>query len=108
MGDNSYNPDSVSSPAETLLDMLHELKISDVQLSNASGLELKTIREVIFSGAEIDCNIAIGLQKALGIPAEFWLERQKNYMHNLVTAAAKEIFASAEECIIKNLVGDRD
>lgn len=76
---NTYRPDMVSAPGETLLDVLDERGMSQAELAERTGRPLKTINEIIKGKAALTSDTSIQLERVLGIPAEFWNQREANY-----------------------------
>ena len=78
-----YAPDAVTAPGETLLEVLEDRSISQVELSDRTGRPKKTINEIIKGKAAITPDTALQLERALGIPAAFWNSLEKNYREYL-------------------------
>lgn len=76
---SEYKPTNVSIPGETLLDVLKEIGMSQVELSKRMGRPFKTINEIIKGKAVITPETALQLETVLDIPASFWLNRQNKY-----------------------------
>jgi HTH-type transcriptional regulator/antitoxin HigA len=74
-----YRPDMVSAPGATLLDLLDERGMTQAELAERTGRPLKTINEIIKGKAAITSETAIQLERALGVTAEFWNQREANY-----------------------------
>jgi HTH-type transcriptional regulator/antitoxin HigA len=79
----TYQPDVVSAPGETLLDLLEEREISQKELALRMGRPLKTINEIIKGKASITPETALQLEKALGAPASFWIQREAHFREYL-------------------------
>jgi len=58
-------------------------------LAKRIGRPIKTINEIIKGKAAITAETAIQLERALGVPAEFWNQREANYRAYL--ASKKEL-----------------
>jgi len=80
---NSYRPDYVSHPGITLLDVLNDRAMSQAELSRRSGRPKKTINEIIQGKSAISSITALQFEKVLGIPSDFWLDRQRHYDESL-------------------------
>ncbi len=94
----SYNPNFAIHPGETLKDELDFLNLSQVQLSQRTGLSEKHISQIINGEDPITSDTAIKLELALGIPATFWSNLQKNYELTLARIASdKKITQEIEE-----------
>jgi HTH-type transcriptional regulator / antitoxin HigA len=77
--ENSYNPDYVSHPGETLVEILSEKSMSQAELARRLGRPKKTVNEIIQGKSGITSDTALQLEKVLGIPAGFWVNRQRYY-----------------------------
>ena len=71
--------DLISPPGDTLLETIELKGISQTDLAKRMGRPVKTINEIIQGKAAITPETAIQLERALDIPASFWLERERNY-----------------------------
>ncbi|HZC06931.1 MAG TPA: HigA family addiction module antitoxin [Ktedonobacterales bacterium] len=80
---NEYAPDMVSPPGETLLETLEELGMSQAELARRIGRPKKTVNEIIQGKAAITAETALQFERALGIPAKFWLTREAQYRESL-------------------------
>ena len=74
MTKNEYNPDFVTSPAETLNEMLPELDIDTIPI-NAH----EAVIDVMCKKLPITPEIAKLLEIATNAPANFWINRQRRY-----------------------------
>jgi len=82
--ENTYTPDWVSTPGETLADILEERNMSQSELAQRMGLPKKTINQLIKGKAEITIRIAYKMELSLGVPsARFWIERERDYRESL-------------------------
>ena len=70
-------------PGITLAEFLDTTKISQKQLSNRTGLTIKTINEIIKGKSPITANTALMLENVFQIPADFWMNLQANYEESL-------------------------
>ena len=77
--ENRYDPDHVSPPGLTLDEILGERGMSQAELSRRMGRPKKTINEIVKGKASITPETALQLEKVLGIPAQFWSNRQRHY-----------------------------
>jgi HTH-type transcriptional regulator/antitoxin HigA len=80
---NEYAPDLVSPPGETLLETLEEHGMSQAELARRIGRPKKTVNEIVQGKAAITADTALQLERALGIPAKFWLTREAQYRESL-------------------------
>src|SRR5690554_6835351 len=73
----------ISPPGDTLLETIEAKGISQTDLAKRTGRPIKTINEIIQGKTAITPETAIQLERALEIPASFWLERERNYKMEL-------------------------
>jgi HTH-type transcriptional regulator/antitoxin HigA len=76
---NQYDPNFVSAPGETLLELLQNKGMSQAELSKRTGLPKKTIHEIIKGKAAITPETAILFESVFAAPASFWNNREYNY-----------------------------
>jgi HTH-type transcriptional regulator/antitoxin HigA len=77
--DTQLAKELISPPGDTLLETIEYKGISQTDLAKRMGRPIKTINEIIQGKAAITPETAIQLERALDIPAEFWMERERNY-----------------------------
>jgi HTH-type transcriptional regulator/antitoxin HigA len=66
-------------PGETIKDELEAREMSQAELASLIGMEKTQLNEVIKGKRNITADMAILLEKALGIDADYWMTAQKNY-----------------------------
>jgi HTH-type transcriptional regulator / antitoxin HigA len=84
---NQYRPNYVSPPGETLEEILEEREMTQIKLAERMGRPKKTINEIIKGKAEITPDTALQLERVLGTPARFWIERERLYREHLARQA---------------------
>lgn len=87
----------ISPPGDTLAETIDELKISQTELANRMGRPIKTINEIIQGKTAITSETAIQLERVTNIPANFWLEREKNYRLELAEILEAERLIEEKE-----------
>jgi len=87
---NQYEPDIVSSPGETLQEILEERGITQAELAERTGRPKKTINELIKAKASLTHDTALQLERVLGIPASFWNNLESNYRASLAAQRDRE------------------
>jgi HTH-type transcriptional regulator/antitoxin HigA len=80
---NEYFPDVVTPPGETLQEVLDARGMTKAELAERIGKTPKFVIDIVKHGATITPTTAIELDKALGIPASFWNNRERRYRENL-------------------------
>ncbi|MBT9145846.1 MAG: Antitoxin HigA [candidate division WS2 bacterium] len=80
---SQFIPDYTVPPGETLLETLETIGMSQAELAERTGRPKKTINEIIKGKAAITPETALQLERALGIPANFWNNLERNYQETL-------------------------
>lgn len=73
-----------SPPGETIQDMLDERGMTQADLARSLGRPFKTINEIIKGKARITEEMAMQLEQAFKVDAEFWLLREAQYRLSLL------------------------
>lgn len=76
---NEFSPDYVSPPGDTLRELLVSLNMTQAELARRMGRPKKTINEIAKGKAAITPETALQLERCLGTPASFWLNREAQY-----------------------------
>ena len=82
MGDsvkNQYKPNYAILPGEVLSDELEIRDMSQQELSKRTGLSAKHIVSIVKGKSTITPETAIKLERAIGMPANYWLNLESNY-----------------------------
>src|SRR3972149_8107917 len=112
--DLAYSPDYAVPPGETLLETIEALGMTQAELAAGTGRPpetineigqggraqadlaartgrtLKTINEIVKGKAPIRPDTALQLERALGVPASFWNNRERNYREVLARREERE------------------
>jgi HTH-type transcriptional regulator/antitoxin HigA len=99
MSENStrheYRPTNVTPPGQTIGDLLGERDLRQTELATRMGVTPKFVNELVAGKASITPPTALALEKALDVPAEFWLAREAKYQEARARAAAYQGFSSS-------------
>ncbi|MEY2914970.1 MAG: hypothetical protein RLZZ184_4279 [Cyanobacteriota bacterium] len=90
---NRYNPDYVSPPGDTLLEVLEHRGMTQAELAERTGRPKKTINEIIKGKAAITPETALQLERVFNIPASFWNNRERHYREFLAQKEEKKRLA---------------
>jgi HTH-type transcriptional regulator/antitoxin HigA len=102
-----YVPANIPSPGYTLRETLDALGMSQSKLASRTGLTLKHINQIIQGNAAISPSTAVALERATGVPAQFWNNLESQYQdHKVRTEEADALAASASEWLNKMPVAD--
>jgi addiction module HigA family antidote len=91
---NEFDPDFVSTPGETLLEILQARGMAQSELAARTGRTSKLINEIVMGKATITSDTAIQLERALGIPAGFWNNRQQRHSEFLARSRESKALQS--------------
>lgn len=83
MIENQFKPGYAIPPMETLKELLEDRELALQQVAESADLPIGKLKAVMEGETAITEPIANGLEKALGIPANFWLNLEKNYQETL-------------------------
>lgn len=72
-------PAIATHPGEIIKDELEAREMSQAELASLIGMEKTQLNEVIKGKRNITADMAILLEKALSIDADYWMTAQKNY-----------------------------
>lgn len=80
----------LSPPGDTLLETIETLGISQTELAERMNRPLKLVSEIIKGKTIITEDTALQLESVLGIPATFWIERERRYQLELAKIRQQE------------------
>lgn len=87
---NEYTPDDVSSPGETILEIMQQREMTIAELADEMGVRENTVRHIIRGHLAISEVYAYCLTKVLGGTVEFWKAREKAYRKYLLRLAMQK------------------
>ncbi len=80
----------LSPPGDTIQETLDELGMSQAELAERIGRPKEKVNDIIRGREVISTATAHKLEKVLGIPASFWLNRESEYRRQLYEIEQKE------------------
>ena len=104
MNNNRITPFIATHPGEMIKDELKERNMTQKQLSELTGIKPSVLSETINGKRSVSLSVAMALEKAMGIPAEVWMNLQTQY--DLDTAGIEERNKQKETVSITIPVGD--
>jgi HTH-type transcriptional regulator/antitoxin HigA len=72
-------PDEAIRPGETLAEELEARNLSQKALALKMKRPIQVVNEIVLGKKQIVAGTALDLEKALGIPAEFWMNLEVGY-----------------------------
>ena len=91
--ENRYNPDVVSSPGETILDLFEEKEMSVEEFAELMGRSRREMEDLLAAKIELSSEIAADLERVFAVPAHFWENGERNYREFLL----RQVVASSVE-----------
>ena len=76
---NEYFPQSLPHPGRTLVEKLEEMGLSVKEFADYTGKSERTINAVLTGKGAITPDLAVQFENVTRIPAQFWLNSQRNY-----------------------------
>jgi HTH-type transcriptional regulator/antitoxin HigA len=105
---HQYRPTTVSPPGDTIAELLEERGVRQAELAVRMGMTPKFVNEVVAGKASITPTTALALEKALDVPADFWLAREARYREALARAEAHQHLSTnvswLDELPIKDMI----
>lgn len=102
----NITPFVATHPGEMIKDELKERGMTQKQLATETGIKPSVLSEAINGKRSISLNVAIALEKGLGIPADMWMNLQTQY--DLDTANIAERDNQRETVSVTIPVRDRN
>lgn len=91
MNKNELTPHLATHPSELIKDELRERKMTQKQLAMETGIKTSVLSETINGKRPVSLNVAVALEKALGIPVELWMNLQSQYNMDTANIAERKI-----------------
>lgn len=76
---NTNIPAFATHPGEILLDEIEANDFTQIDFAKMIGYSRSQLNEIIKGKRNINADLALLLEKTLGVDAEYWMEAQKNY-----------------------------
>ena len=106
MSKKELTPFVATHPGEMIKDELKERGMTQKQLANLTGIKPSVLSETINGKRSVSLSVAVALEKALGIPADIWMNLQTQY--DLDTANIAERENQSETVTVTIPVRDRN
>jgi addiction module HigA family antidote len=87
---NEYMPDYAVSPGEVLEFELNICGMNQQELAKRTGLTPKHIGAIVNSKSSITPETAIKLERAIGMPVQYWMNLETQYREFLARAAEEK------------------
>lgn len=89
----------LSPPGDTIQETIDNIGMNQYELAERLGKNIKNVNQIIKGREPITSDTAIALEKVLGIPADFWLERERQYRRELTEIIFDEYLERCKEWI---------
>jgi HTH-type transcriptional regulator/antitoxin HigA len=94
--DTGFSPDWYMSPGDALQVEIDARGLTQAELANRTNMSAKHINQVIKGGASLSADMALRLERALGIPSHVWNALEANFQDQRTRASAHEALARHE------------
>ena len=81
--DYNIKKELLSPPGDTIQETIDKLGLNQYELAERLGKNIKNVNQIIKGKEPITSDTAIALEKVLGVPADFWLERERQFRREL-------------------------
>ena len=99
-------PAFATHPGELIKDELVERKMTQKELAKRTGIKPSILSETINGKRSISLSVAVALEKAFGIPTQYWMNLQTQY--NIDSAKIAEKDNQHETIAVTIPVSDRN
>lgn len=79
MNNNDLTPVHATHPGELIKDELKERSMTQKMLAEQTGIKPSVLSETVNGKRAVSLNMAIALEKVLGIPADVWMNLQTQF-----------------------------
>ena len=101
---NEYFPQSRPHPGVTLSEKLEEMGMGSKEFAECTGNSEKTISAVLNGNCAITPDLAVQFENVTQIPANFWLNSQRNYDNFMRKKNYAQMFSFSQETELEVVV----
>src|SRR5665648_35153 len=92
--DLKLQKDLLSPPGDTIQETIDTIGMSQAELAERIGRPKEKLNDIIKGREPITIKTAVMLERVLGIPASFWIEREREYQLELSKIEQKEFLVT--------------
>ena len=92
-----FQPDWISSPGDTIRDLMEERDWNQVELAKRLGFTTKHLNQLVKGKASLSEDTALRLEHVLGSTARFWLNRETIYRERLARLEAQQPYGTSAD-----------
>jgi len=86
---SDFSPDWISTPGDTILDLLEERGWKQAEFAERIGFTTKHVSQLINGKSILTEDTAIRLERVLGSSACFWMNRESQYREALARVVSQ-------------------
>jgi len=90
----NFTPDWVSTPGDTILDLMEERDWNQIELANRLGFSTKHLNQLIKGKVTLTYDTAQKLERVLGSTVSFWMKRESKYRQHVARLEAEQNYKS--------------
>lgn len=102
LANNTFQPNWVSPPGDTMADILEERHLSPIEFADQIGYSVDITNDLLNGNSLITIEMAQRLERALGVSASFWMNRESQYRKD-ISRFQVEARSSTDEVWLKEL-----
>ncbi|OZE40005.1 MULTISPECIES: HigA family addiction module antitoxin [unclassified Rhodococcus (in: high G+C Gram-positive bacteria)] len=114
---NIFAPDWAVPPGDLLAEELRALGMSQTDLAHRTSLSIKHVNQIIKRNVALTADVALALERALGVSARIWLNAEAAWQAHNTALAARDSFSQFQSWLdrfpinaiaAKGIIGIRD
>ena len=90
-----FQPDWISSPGDTIRDLMEERNWNQLELAKRLGFTTKHLNQLVKGKASLSEDTALRLERVLGSTTTFWLNRETIYRKRLARLEAQQPYGTS-------------
>jgi len=96
-----FAPDWAIAPGEILAEELKSRGMSQTDLAHRTSLSIKHVNQIIKRNATLSADVALSFERALGLPARFWLQTEATWQAHNTAIASRSSFGAFQSWLAK-------
>lgn len=91
---STFNADWALAPGDILAEELKSRGMSQTDLAYRTSLSIKHVNQIIKQNVPLSAEVALSFERALGLPASYWLKTEANWQAHQTAIAARASFST--------------
>lgn len=90
MSKNTFEPNWVSKPGDTIKDCMDEKNLSYPEMAMKMRWSVREVKDLVNAKIKIDSKVAEQLSEIFNVSKQFWINREQHYRDGLIRLGLKE------------------